>query len=691
MRRNYDTGKLSLVDRIGLGLGAFVITAAGVLGCGNGKEEPKITAQNDSEIIQEDSSNNLIDVLANDSSDNGIMNIESVGLANKGDVSIDGDKVSYTPDANFFGSDSFDYTINNDKVSSTGSVNITVENVNDAPVLDSISDKVVESGNLVSLSPSASDVDGDSLSFSYSSPFDANGEFNATEENIGNYTGLTVSCSDGNGGSDSVSFDMLAHSQLEDTIGKYVIVTSQALAPNFEDLRVWKANKGYDSEIVTIEDIISSESGRDVQEKIREKIKNIKLNNMNKDVYVLLGGDVEVVPHRQVTATCSYNDGLTDTTMPCDLYFSDTFIEGTTTASVWDGNVDNVFARQPEDSPDLHPDVFVGRAPVNTAAEADNFVWKDLGYEQVHDMSNIGQVLFSATILGPGADEIPGNSDDTDAKVAKSWIDGNIYDFSANGFTVTSCYESDGNGDVDTIMSELEIGPHIVNIYTHGSEQTLNFPGGPLNSNGIYPAGDVRTLTNSSSTNRNFIFYSLGCHSNHYDNTTDFPSGDCILEELINNTQGGAVACIGTSRIGLFNGKQPDGSGISWSYDKEFFKSLFTEGIDNLGKAFADSKEEYAELSKTNQDRRWVQLCLNLLGDPELVVWKDNLGTITANVSQGSNYTLVETNTPGARVCLNDGTNVYSTLTNSKGDAILSTSGSLTTTVTKKDYLPYFE
>jgi hypothetical protein len=41
--------------------------------------------------------------------------------------------VSYTPNANYFGSDSFTYTISDGALTDTATVNITITNVNDAP------------------------------------------------------------------------------------------------------------------------------------------------------------------------------------------------------------------------------------------------------------------------------------------------------------------------------------------------------------------------------------------------------------------------------------------------------------------------------------------------------------------------------------------------------------------------------
>ncbi len=415
--------------------------------------------------------------------------------------------------------------------------------------------------------------------------------------------------------------------------------------------------------------------------------------------YVLLGGDTEVVPHRSVYGECSIDSDFVtpgiqptkDNTIPCDLYFSD--LDGD-----WDvdddGGMKDGLADNPKDDlnggfgelsdgVEMHPDVYVGRAPVNTVSEADNFIWKGIFYEQgLIDLSKVKNVLFAAEKL----------SATCDAKVAKSWINPNIYDFNTNGFTVTGLYESDGTEDEDSVFNALNGGNLIANIYGHGSEVSMAVGSGTnqLISDDSGFGKDIKTLSNSLTP---FILYSLGCHSGAFDNVYLAPGDDCISEEFLKVVNGGAVAMISGSRAGLYNGASVNGSGKSWDYDCEFFNSLFAKGIYNLGKAFADSKEQYAELSKTSSDNRWMQYCLNLLGDPEMVVWTGYLDDITAAHSGTTDYTEVNVTNPvqaGVNVCVVNGSNVYRALTNNNGKVIVPVpyNAADQVTVTSHNYIP---
>lgn len=100
------------------------------------------TANDDAfDDIDEDSSGNTLDVLDNDSlapDPNGTLTIVSVGeTSNGGSVTIagDGQSLLYTPAANFFGTETFTYTINdgNEGSNDTATVTVTVDNVNDDP------------------------------------------------------------------------------------------------------------------------------------------------------------------------------------------------------------------------------------------------------------------------------------------------------------------------------------------------------------------------------------------------------------------------------------------------------------------------------------------------------------------------------------------------------------------------------
>jgi VCBS repeat-containing protein len=129
-------------------------------------------AVNDATTIAEDSGANAIDVRANDSDvDGDTLTVTAVTQGTHGSVAISGEgtEVSYTPNANFFGSDSFTYTVSDGNGGTdTATVNVTITNVDDAPV--ATNDSYVTNSNTALNVPAPgvlsndSDIDGPSLS-----------------------------------------------------------------------------------------------------------------------------------------------------------------------------------------------------------------------------------------------------------------------------------------------------------------------------------------------------------------------------------------------------------------------------------------------------------------------------------------------------------------------------------------------
>ncbi|MBH9554383.1 tandem-95 repeat protein, partial [Inhella gelatinilytica] len=73
----------------------------------------------------------------------------------------------YTPNANFNGTDSFTFTATDGlAVSAATTVSITVGALNDAPVAGAVSASGAEDGGAIAVTPIASDIDGDTLSYS---------------------------------------------------------------------------------------------------------------------------------------------------------------------------------------------------------------------------------------------------------------------------------------------------------------------------------------------------------------------------------------------------------------------------------------------------------------------------------------------------------------------------------------------
>lgn len=173
-------------------------------------------AVDDTVTIDEDSTNNTIDVLANDSDPDGDeLTIDSITQGSHGMVTGSGSDVTYTPDAGYSGSDSFSYTVSDGKGGSdTATVTITINPVNDVPVASDDSATTDEDTAVnIDVLGNDSDPDGDSLSIdSVSTP--SNGEAAIETDNTITYTpnngfsgndSFNYTVSDGNGGSDTAT------------------------------------------------------------------------------------------------------------------------------------------------------------------------------------------------------------------------------------------------------------------------------------------------------------------------------------------------------------------------------------------------------------------------------------------------------------------------------------------------------
>jgi len=121
------------------------------------------TANNDTATTNEDTPVN-VNVLANDTEPDGdTLSVVSVTQGANGAVTVNPDKtVKYAPNLNFFGSDSFTYTVDDGHGGqSTATVNVTVNAVNDAPVftINVLSQTVQYSDPITTVNVSYSDVD----------------------------------------------------------------------------------------------------------------------------------------------------------------------------------------------------------------------------------------------------------------------------------------------------------------------------------------------------------------------------------------------------------------------------------------------------------------------------------------------------------------------------------------------------
>lgn len=189
---------LSLVGSGVLDLGASMAAVS----TGTPNEGP--TAVNDSAVVAEDSAV-AIAVLDNDSDPEGdTLTVESFSQPANGTVTSNNNVLTYTPDANYNGGDSFTYTINdgNGNVDSA-TVSLTVNPVNDNPVAGDDSASTDEDVSVdVDVLANDSDIDGDTLSVS-----SVGSAANGTVVNNGDGT-VTYTPDPGFFGSDTFSYSV---------------------------------------------------------------------------------------------------------------------------------------------------------------------------------------------------------------------------------------------------------------------------------------------------------------------------------------------------------------------------------------------------------------------------------------------------------------------------------------------------
>ena len=126
----------------------------------------------DDEAVTAEDEAVTVDVLANDTDPEGDrLRVRSVTAAAHGAVRlVSGGRVTYTPEADFHGADSFTYVVSDGgALRDTATVKLTVLPVNDAPtVVGTIPDQALDEGGgpvRMDLSPYFGDVDGDALAY----------------------------------------------------------------------------------------------------------------------------------------------------------------------------------------------------------------------------------------------------------------------------------------------------------------------------------------------------------------------------------------------------------------------------------------------------------------------------------------------------------------------------------------------
>jgi len=418
------------------------------------------------------------------------------------------------------------------------------------------------------------------------------------------------------------------------TITEYVVITRSDFVGDtnngFTKFIIDKQQGGTSATIVTVDGptgIYNNYPGRDNPEKIRNFIKDAYTNWNTR--YILLGGDADgatlggesedpIVPVRYLHNYVD-SENMGTEFIASDLYYS--CLDGS-----YDSDNNNVFGEKKDGCDinrkscqvDVFADVFVGRAPVDSMTEVNNFVRKNISYKY-----NLTETLHSTYFLGEHMG-FGGIMEYSSSAVEQIRLGSNADGYTTQGFTSNpffqahTMYDSPNytwlKEDLISIINSNQI--HIIDHYGHANKdhvmKLINKPGEDI---------DVDNLVN----NKYVTIYSLSCYTADFDNSNytwgdpnepKFVNFDAIGEHFVTAT-GAAVALISNTRTGWANWGSTDG--VSQRLARQFWHGMFSHGLNRIGELNSFSISQNA--THYNDDvYRYGFYSITLLGDPHLAI-----------------------------------------------------------------------
>ncbi len=406
------------------------------------------------------------------------------------------------------------------------------------------------------------------------------------------------------------------------TAYQYLIITPALFQNEFQSLINLRTSKGLSCQVKTTESISSTMTGYDLQEKIRNYIKDQYLNNQIQ--YVLLAGNNVRVPARGFYCYVQSGGGYTDSGIPADLYYSG--MDGT-----YDLDNDHIYA-EITDNPDLLPEISVGRFPVNDTAELRKMIRKTIGYEtnpvfgEMNKPLLAGEWLYGAplTLGGSYMNLLINNHSDngyyTHGIPSSTNSIEKLYDSITPSSSVWSWTASQ-------LIAKINSGKSFIHHLGHANTSYML----RMNTSDITDAN----FSQVNGITHNFqILYTQGCYDGAFD------QANCVSSKAvtINNF---LVAGVFNSRYGWFDEGTTEGP--SEHLEREFVSALYNDTLPekHMGTCHMISKIKTVPFISLPGEfepgaQRWCQYCCNAFGDPALEIWTADPVTFTTATWTGA-------------------------------------------------------
>ncbi len=410
-----------------------------------------------------------------------------------------------------------------------------------------------------------------------------------------------------------------------------LIVTTEEFKEVFQKFADFHTVTGIITKVVTIEDICAhavcddSNTMKDTQKAIKDYVMSVEGLR-----YLVLGGDIEIVPSREVydefeiSMIADYEDHFYS-----DLYYAD--------FSEWDSNGNGKYAEDDggilssdNDNPVLIANVAIGRISVSTVDEAELYFEKIVKHHTAFNTAHTKKSLLLANI----ATEISSvkinagyyfeSAGKTASLIPQDYALKKLY-------TQSTPYPGNGTAqplDNDSEKAAIEEGMNLIVHSGHGGQRYLTCE--QANDDNDFTDTMAYELENETLP----FFLSCACEAGQF----AYKYGDSAGEKLMNAPKGGAIVYLGntTTGLGIAGGSQ---------FIDEMLKNMFAFPYSVIGESYL-----YAHATMPQNDTfnptvinvnvpvvtpdswQWTKKSIVMLGDPMTVFWRDSFEPFTAEI-----------------------------------------------------------
>ncbi len=429
-----------------------------------------------------------------------------------------------------------------------------------------------------------------------------------------------------------------------------LIITDENFISYLQPLVDHKNNHGVKTVLETVQNIYPNYDGRDDAEDIKLRIKDAVEEWGIR--YVLLAGGRKgqtldwYIPERKTNNLDSFEGGYSS-----DLYYADLYkiVDNELVFEDWDSNGNGIFAEFSgflrRDIIDYIPDVSVGRIPFRYSSEIKTVVDKIINYENNVDDSWFKKAVLIGGDGGPPARGYPPGiyEDELECNfIADMLID--------SGFNVEKLYTSLGTfSSKQDVITAISNGAGLVHMSGHGNPAYWgNFLPNAETEEEMIDGLQLKDMNKLTNNEKLPIITVGGCHNAQFNVTMMNMVKDilkygiggyffnspfrffymewvprCFCSWLVLKNNGGAIASIGNTGLGIGYVNEYWNEGLSGWIMPRFFDCYTNQSKDILGEAHDQAIIDYINIigrvNGDSADRKTIEEWI-LIGDPSLKI-----------------------------------------------------------------------